>query len=265
MIPGAVGNQFEVNSSGLYGINILDSINCAASDSIQIQVNPLPDVPTINGNSFLCLNMLNQVFSTNLTSNYLIWEVQGASIYSGQYTNELHINVSSTADTVKITLTEQDFNSGCFSSNQIDVIVNSEYSAPNYVNVIPMGSQNNFLCAPEVTNVLRWGKINRTTNEILLYTTNNVYMNFLYVDTVSFYYFVDHGFSNECFTRSYYIYPEIVTGFNEEYEFQVYLYPNPAFSNFNIEVNESSPMELIIENIEGKVMTKTEFSKKNRT
>lgn len=257
-IPGAVGNQFQVNVSGLYSINVSDSLNCTGSDSILIQVNPLPDIPSINGNPTLCLNMLNQVYTTDETLNYLIWEVEGANIYSGQYTNELHINVTST-DTVNITLTEQDFNTGCFSSNELSVIVMTDYTAPEYVSVIPLGSQNDFLCAPGVADVIRWGKIRKTTNEITFYSTSNVYMDFDYIDTSIFYYFVDHGLNNECYTRSYYIYPEIVTSIDEINLIDLKLYPNPAISNLNIEINDSSPIELIIENMEGKVLIQTNF------
>ncbi len=257
-IPGAIGNEFEVQVGGWYKINVLDSLNCAGVDSTLIQVNPIPDNPLIIGNSALCLNMLNQVYITNPTSNYLIWEVNGANIYSGQYTNELHINVTST-DTVTVNLISQDVNSGCFSANELSVVIDADYTAPDFVSVIPMGSQNDFLCAPGTSNVIRWGKLNKTTNEITLFPTTNVYMDFVYIDTITYFYFVDHGLSNECFTRSYYIYPDVVTGFDEVYEFHVSVYPNPALTNINIEVNEISLMELIIENIEGKTMTRTNF------
>ncbi len=257
-IPGAIGNEFEVQVGGWYKINVLDSLNCAGVDSTLIQVNPIPDNPLIIGNSTLCLNMLNQVYTTNPTSNYLIWEVNGANIYSGQYTNELHINVTST-DTVTVNLISQDVNSGCFSANELSVVIDADYTAPDFVSVIPMGSQNDFLCAPGTSNVIRWGKLNKTTNEITLFPTTNVYMDFVYIDTITYFYFVDHGLSNECFTRSYYIYPDVVTGFDEVYEFHVSVYPNPALTNINIEVNEISLMELIIENIEGKTMTRTNF------
>ena len=257
-IPGAIGNEFEVQVGGWYMINVLDSLNCAGVDSTLIQVNPIPDNPLIIGNSTLCLNMLNQVYTTNPTSNYLIWEVNGANIYSGQYTNELHINVTST-DTVTVNLISQDVNSGCFSANELSVVIDADYTAPDFVSVIPMGSQNDFLCAPGTSNVIRWGNLNKTTNEITLFPTTNVYMDFVYIDTITYFYFVDHGLSNECFTRSYYIYPDVVTGFDVVYEFHVSVYPNPALTNINIEVNEISPMELIIENIEGKTMTRTNF------
>ncbi len=258
-IPGAIGHQFEVQVGGWYKINVLDSLNCPGVDSTLIQVNPIPDIPAIIGNSTLCLNMLNQVYTTNPTSNYLIWEVNGATIYSGQYTNEVHINVTST-DTVTLNLISQDVNSGCFSSNELSVAINADYTAPDFVSVLPMGSQNDFLCAPGISNVIRWGQEKKSTNEITFYTSSNIYMDFVYIDTATYYYFVDHGLSNECFTRSYYIYPEIVTGLDEDLDFQVLLYPNPAFSNIHIEVNEPNPMELIIENIEGKIMINTNFS-----
>lgn len=258
-IPGAIGNQFEVQVGGWYKINVLDSLNCPGVDSTLIQVNPIPDIPIINGSETLCLNMLNQVYTTLPSSNYLIWSIEGASIYSGQYTNEVHINVTST-DTVTLNLISQDVNSECFSSNELSVAINADYTAPDFVSVIPMGSQNDFLCATGISNVIRWGKEKKSTNEITFYTSSNIYMDFVYIDTATYFYFVDHGLSNECFTRSYYIYPEIVTGLDDALVFQVSLYPNPALTNINVVTNEPNPMELTIENIEGKIILNTNFS-----
>ena len=259
-IPGAISNENEVYSSGIYKVQIIDSVNCVGLDSVKVTVNPLPNIPTIFGKSELCSSSLNQQFTTNPTSNKLIWKVEGADIYSGQSTDKLYINIHS-KDSIKIDLTEQDLNTGCSSSNSIIVRINSKYISPSLVPVIPMGSNNDFLAAPKVVDVIRWGKINKTNNEVTYYSSKNIYMDFTKIDTSTYFYFVDHGISDECFTRSYYIYPEIVVGLENLSEISVNIFPNPTHSSLTIECEDLNVKDLIIQNMEGKTILVTKFSK----
>lgn len=84
-------------------------------------------------------------------------------------------------------------------------------------------------------------------------------MDFTKIDTSNYFYFVDHGITKECFTRSFYIFPEPVTGDEELNLAQFKLYPNPASSYLNIETIYKDPIDLVIENLEGKVLYTSKF------
>jgi len=260
-IPGALSYQYQVFNSGLYKIQVTDSMKCIGVDSVTIKVNPLPNKPIIVGKSELCSSGLNQLYTTNPTSNKLIWDIKGADIYSGQSSNNLYINITS-KDSVIIKLTELNKNTGCSSSNLFIVKISNKYVSPKNVQVIPMGGDNNFLAAPNVKDVIRWGSINKKTEEIRYYNSKNIYMDFSNIDTNSYLYFVDHGLSEECFTRSYYFYPEIVVGIENIDDFELNIFPNPGQSYLKIESNDTKNKEVIMENLEGKIVLKSNFNDK---
>ena len=257
-IPGALSNLFQVNVGGKYTINVLDSLKCLEKDTMTIQVNPLPNTPIIYGNSKLCSNMLNQLYSTNQSSNHLEWTIDKGMIISGGSTKEALINVTA-KDNAVITLKETDRVTGCSSSNKFSVNVDTKSKAPEIAKVILMGSENDFLSSSGLQNIIRWGKINKSSNEIDFYVTNKDYMDFTKIDTSNYFYFVDHGITKECFSRSFYIFPEPVTG-DEELDLAHFkLYPNPASSYLNIETIYKDPTDLVIENLEGKVLYTSKF------
>ena len=260
-IPGAIGHNFQVTESGIYVIKVVNSLKCENNKSRLIQVYKLPNTPIIYGNSKLCSNMLNQVYSTNQSSNHFEWSIDKGSIIFGGSTNEARINVTA-KDSAIITLKETDKLSGCSSSNKYKVIVDALSTAPATVKVEPMGSQNDFLYAPGLKEIIRWGKINKLTNYIELYTSKNNYMYFIKIDTLKNWYFVDHGKTEECYTRSFYNDPAKVSGFEGNNSLSIHLFPNPAYSLINVESSFPFPVDLIIQNMDGKVLIKTNFLNK---
>jgi hypothetical protein len=190
------------------------------------------------------------VYSSSPSSNWLIWNINGANIYSGQHTNQVHLDVTA-LDSVWIELTEHVLETGCFATGSLLVIVDTTAVAPPYVNVLPLGNDNDLLCAPQATNVIRWGKMNKVTNLIYLEPSGLTYHNFISLDTSVYYYFVDHG-GDGCYTRSYYNYPELVTEVEDVQEVGFWLAPNPVQTELRIMSDAQSFNSLSIENLEGK-------------
>ena len=239
-----------------YILSVTNSLGCVGADSINVAVNPVPPLPFISGSESLCLNSLNQVYSTTPTVNWLIWNIDGANIYSGQYTNEVHLDLTS-SDTLWINLTEHILNTGCYSTNTLMVLVDTNASAPPYVNVLPLGNQNDFLCAPQAIGIFRWGKIDKNTNDIYFYPSVYTYHNFTVLDTVNYFYFVDHG-ELGCFTRSYYAYPQLITSTEELSESTYWISPNPVINELSINSAKTELVWVFIENLEGKLVFKEE-------
>ena len=179
------------------------------------------------------------------------WQIDGGTIYSGQYTNEIHIDAIAT-DTMFINLTEQILNTGCSTTSSFIVLIDNNATAPSYVNLTP-SPQNDFLFSPQGTDVFRWGKIDKQTNDIYYYLTTNIYHNFIQIDTSNFYYFVDHG-QTGCFTRSYYIYPAPISSL-EEQEINLFsISPNPVTSEFIISSFLYQNIHVVIQDIKGDVV-----------
>ena len=250
IIPGGVGNSYLSNVSGVFSVIIDNAFNCSSDDSIIITVNPNPATPVIVGAESLCLNSLNQVYTSSPNNNWLIWNINGANIYSGQHTNQVHLDVTS-EDTVWIELTAHDLATGCYAIGSLMVLVDTSAVAPPYVNVFPLGNDNDLLCAPQATNVIRWGKINKLTNIIYLEPSVLTYHNFVTLDTVTYYYFVDHG-GDGCYTRSYYNYPDLVTQVQEMPDVDFWLAPNPVVTELRIMSESQIGTSISIENLEGK-------------
>ncbi|MFM7594829.1 MAG: PKD-like domain-containing protein [Flavobacteriales bacterium] len=250
IIPGGVGNSYLSNVSGIFSVITDNAYNCSSDDSITITVNPNPAIPVIVGAESLCLNSLNQVYTSSPNNNWLIWNINGANIYSGQHTNQVHLDVTS-EDTVWIELTAHDLATGCYAIGSLMVLVDTSAVAPPYVNVFPLGNDNDLLCAPQATNVFRWGKINKLTNIIYLEPSVLTYHNFISLDTVTYYYFVDHG-GDGCFTRSYYNYPALVTQVEEIPNVDFWLAPNPVVNELRIMSQSQMGTSISIEDLEGK-------------
>jgi hypothetical protein len=249
---GSVNSVIQVSpvSTELITVSVTDNLGCIGYDSLTINVNPNPATPVIVGVESVCLNSLNQVYSSSPSSNWLIWNINGANIYSGQHTNQVHLDVTA-LDSVWIELTEHVLETGCFATGSLLVIVDTTAVAPPYVNVLPLGNDNDLLCAPQATNVIRWGKMNKLTNLIYLEPSGLTYHNFISLDTSVYYYFVDHG-GDGCYTRSYYNYPELVTEVEDVQEVGFWLAPNPVQTELRIMSDTQSFNSLSIENLEGK-------------
>jgi len=240
------------SESGDFILTVLDTNGCVGIDTAHILVNPIPQAPYLDGPQVLCSNALNQIFTTIPSNNLLFWEIEGGQIYSGQFTNQVHIDAIS-QDTIFVNLTEQFIATGCGSTSTLIVLIDASMSAPAYVEVIPLGTQNDFLCAPQATNIFRWGKIDKLTNDVYYYLTTDVYYNFNSINTVDFHYFVDHG-QPACFTRSYYNAPPITANLTEE-NLPVYsISPNPVIGSFTINSEINELIYIQIQNLQGMVI-----------
>ena len=93
------------------------------TDNLLLIINPIP-TPSIIGDTFVCANENNTIFSTtNVSGNSYLWNVIGGIITAGQNTNQITITWASSG-IGHITLTETVTSSICAVTTSQDVLIN---------------------------------------------------------------------------------------------------------------------------------------------
>jgi gliding motility-associated-like protein len=105
IINGQGTNQITANWGSINGtVSVELSNSCGSSipSILNVEVGALPQVSFISGDTTICANEVNVVYSTNsLLNTNFIWSVPvGASILSGQGTNQITVNFTSPSNGV---------------------------------------------------------------------------------------------------------------------------------------------------------------------
>lgn len=100
-ISGANGTSYVANQSGAYTCLVTTGCGSALSNSIDVTVNSIPASPAVpSGSKVVCKSSGNNIFSVpalNGASSYSWTVPTGATITSGQGTNSIAVQFSSTA------------------------------------------------------------------------------------------------------------------------------------------------------------------------
>lgn len=225
-----VGYQLATNACG--------SVN---SDTVVVVVNPLPDVPTLNGILEPCLGSTNQSYS--LSSGWWLgldyeWEIEGGSIISGETGPTLLVdwNAEPGAWGMQVELTYLE--TGCQSDHDFDINP-SEYAAPPATGVLKKLGQDILISADSSDcAVYQWGAIDVETGEELEFEDqNNQYIILNPLDTESYHYFVDVSYSCEgfgdCSTRNFYVHVPFVS--IDEIQGKISIFPNPTLGRVGLD------------------------------
>ena len=100
-IPGAGSSSYLASAAGNYSCVVTNNCGSVNSNTIAVDVNSIPTTPTSpTGLTLACKNTTNNVYSISLVNGATsyTWNVaSGASIVSGQGTNQISVNFLTTA------------------------------------------------------------------------------------------------------------------------------------------------------------------------
>jgi len=249
--------QANPNVSTTYYVNVIDENECAATDSVKVNVFDNPN-PTITGELEVCKNEQWVEYSTEESTNGLTWEVENGQIMSGQYTNKIFVHWSKTAEDGNVVLREFLWDSPNCSTTEEFFVQMSATTSPDNVEITV--KSNNLstgilvLSNQEYSNI-QWG-YEKKSDRIEVNTCSNIdWCNFTSIDTAINYYWVKVWDNIECPTKTYFNRPETIIYaplFNLEDE--ICLYPNPSNGQFTMMLNNDyyGVLNIVIFDITGR-------------
>jgi hypothetical protein len=242
-LPGSVAidwsgitpiSEFTAQQSG-YAIATLQNSNlCTASDSIYLQVNPLP-TPDITGADAVCANASNSEYAVISTGNAYSWNVSNGELQGIDNGNTAYIHWYDMeyGPSTFVTITEHNNITGCEGSDTLFVAFSG--LAPNTTNVNLLDPSGSTLYSEDHYAIMNWGAT-IISNNVDEYTNGHAqYYTFENFDTALRYYWIEAGDDSLCLTRSYYNAPVWQVGVEENQDFSaVNIYPNPTPGVLNI-------------------------------
>jgi hypothetical protein len=244
--------QFFVQYSDLCGT--------VYSDTLEITVNPTPEINSIQGELVPCQLSTDQLYTipwANQSYDYL-WNVdpQYGVITSGETVSEILVDWYDNSGNTNISVTVTNPLTTCSDTFFQDVEVSDTQAPP--ASLVIKKPNINILVSADSTDCAQyqWGTENIETGEIEYFSgLTEQYAYFENLDTLNFYYFVevvyDCGDGPSCPTINYYNYdPFIGIEFFENNE--VRIYPNPTTSILTIESGTIQYIELF--NVRGDLL-----------
>jgi len=119
----ATTSTINVTTSGDYSVTVTDASSNTDRDTITVTVNALP-VPAITGSTCCKVGTNNVNYSTALTGNNFSWSVTGGIIVSGQGSNSIYVNWTSSG-TGTVSVIETNPANSCSKTATLNVIVTS--------------------------------------------------------------------------------------------------------------------------------------------
>ncbi len=122
---GETTQTIDVNTSGLYKVTITDANGCTGSDSVNVQINPIPTASFSTQNS--CLNLASDFQNTSIISSGTIssYLYDFGDNLTSNIENPSHSYLSPADYQVKLTITSD---SGCVKDT---IIIHTVYELPN--------------------------------------------------------------------------------------------------------------------------------------
>jgi hypothetical protein len=213
-------------SEGTYeiGLMVFDDNDCQDMYSQIVEVHSSP-VPFIYGDTVMCQNSNDVMFSTTATPFAINWEVDNATILGGQGTSNLYLNMGDGISSDIVLSVQNSF--GCVGYDTLLVSLSQGVAdAPVQLGLIG----NATITHPNSEySIYDWGKTNISNGIETSQLMNLQYYNFGSLNLDQYYYWVETSNQEGCITRSYYNWPEYAN-FVESLSdnSSVLFYPNPA-------------------------------------
>ncbi|MDC0100630.1 T9SS type A sorting domain-containing protein [Crocinitomicaceae bacterium] len=235
---------FLPNTSDYLVATISDALGCSNSDSVFITIIET-ETPEIIGDSVVCGNSFWEEYSTTSNFNSLDWTVGNGTIMGS--TNPYNILVHwNQQDSGIVYLEAMSNDNACFTQNEL--IVDFSGLAPD-TTIIDHISNSNVLYAQQSFPIMRWGYTSTINNSSIYTCENSQYCNFINFDPLFYTYWVETGEDFNCLTKTYYNKPEYYLSLNnEEYNKDIFIYPNPTEGLISIEssyLSSGSTLELV--------------------
>lgn len=126
--PNEIAVAWNNAGNGTVAVTETSQFSCSSSTMKDVLVKAAPQ-PVITGNNLLCSGE-TVTYSTQLNNDHsYVWDAGGASIVSGQNTNEVQI-LFETAGTFNVSVTETDNNNQCGKTVVSPVTVNTSPAVP---------------------------------------------------------------------------------------------------------------------------------------
>ena len=199
----------RVKRDSYYRLKVTSLFGCGNvfSNSILLNVLPLPDTTDILGLTSVCKNQQDVHYTLSSINNQYSynWSITGAQTLNSINNNDMYLKFGNLSFIDTLRLSQVNKLTGCINVMKLPIIINNSV-APSKSEIRRKPNTNLLFCS-DSTNSIRyqWGYITKATNQITyIEGANKQYVLLPHsYDTSQFIYFVDTKL-DECETRSYF-------------------------------------------------------------
>ena len=236
------------------------------SDSLKVTVNPLPDIPSLHGDTLIkCSNRHNFEYWVDYDSNLrYLWTIPDSSqgkILSSSDSSAVIVKWSDRFTDVVLALSVENKMTGCVNN----IVYNNLYVdtinyAPQKTNIALKKGADILICEDAHPNAhYMWGmKEKATGQESILDNSDYQYIKLPKpIDTAHYYYFVEIWYGDfPCATRSYYLYDELGVIEPVKGSANLVVFPNPSHGElyFSLSKDIQGKFQIVICSILGRVV-----------
>jgi hypothetical protein len=228
----------RVKKDTYYRLKVTSLFGCGNvfSNSILLNVLPLPDTTDILGITSVCKNQQDVHYTlSNINSQYSYnWSITGAQTLTSINNNNMFLKFGNLSFIDTLKLSQVNKSTGCINVMKLPIVINNSV-APSKSEIRRKPNTNLLFCSDSTNNIrYQWGYIAKATNQITyIEGANKQYVLLPHsYDTSQFIYFVDTKL-DECETRSY-INFSLYTGLDHLINNGISVYPNPVINDIKI-------------------------------
>jgi hypothetical protein len=213
------------------------------SNTIQVNVNPLPQPVLIDGDNLVCKNSSDVYFEVPDNQNILFYTWSFSSNSSSSFVNnQTHsydclVNFPNNTGTEKLFIERSFYTTGCSVSDSLLISISNNYT-PNKCNIMKNQNTEMLVCDDVSPGIhYQWGyyEINDSTNSFVDPSDTLQFIDYLQlhshiIDTNIYRYWVSTWFDNSCKTRSYYSWNPSPLNIDDMLLNELIIYPNPTNS-----------------------------------
>ena len=214
------------------------------SNTIQVNVNLLPQPVIIDGDNLVCKNSSDVYFEVPDNQDILFYTwFFGSNSSSSFVNNQTHshdclVNFPDNSGTEKLFIERSFYTTGCSVSDSLLISISNDYT-PDKCNIMKNKNAEMLVC-DDVTSEInyQWGyyEINDSTNSFVYPSDTLQFIHYLQlhshvIDTNKYRYWVNTWFDNDCKTRSYYSWNPSTLDRSDELLNELIIYPNPTISH----------------------------------
>ena len=208
------------------------------SDSLKVTVNPLPDIPSIHGDTAIrCSNRHDFEYWVDYDSNLrYLWTIPDSlhgKFLSSSDSSAVIVKWSDRFTDVVLALSIENKVTGCVNNIVYNNLhVDTTNYAPKKTNIALKKGANILICEDAHPNAhYMWGmKEKATGQESILDNSDHQYIKLPKpIDTARYYYFVEIWYGDfPCATRTYYLYDELGVVEPTKGSAKLVVFPNPS-------------------------------------
>jgi hypothetical protein len=249
---GSNGPNVELTaiSSGYIVVDASNQGLCTKADSVFIEVLPRPNT-SIMGDSISCKNSFWQEYESLNGNFHYFWSVTNGNIIGNKLPNKVSVHWQST-DTGFVQLISVDKINQC--KDTAFFKVNLIGLAPDTLTIKLLSPTGKVLYLPVDFPIINWGQTLIQNGQSTLLNLTTQYCHISNFNPSAYYYWVDHGSTQGCLTRSFYNLPSLPMDI-ESPATRITIFPNPSDGIFSIlNQNNSDIKKITLVGIDGKIV-----------